>query len=534
MTEKIKKLINENPDLKAYVSSLENEATNTENTVNDIKTNNIQLKQENSSLKTVLAERDAEINLLKEAMKLSREKLFGSSSEKTPEGQMSLGFFDEAEKESNLDASEPTMERVTKKKRKPRKENLAHLETEMQEYTIDEAEAKCPECSAPLKKVTDEERETIKLYKKVIRRLEKRAVYACPECDTIIKADMPKLPIEGSLADSSALAQVIVDKFANGIPLYRQSQDYARVGLSLSRQTLSNWIMRSSDLLDVIYQSMKNALTKHSVLHADETTVQVLKESGKKAKSKSYMWVYLSGRHDTPVVIYDYKPTRSGDIPKAFLKDFKGYLHVDGYSGYNALDNVTLVGCLAHVRRYFHDAYKLIEDREDAKQSNTAKGLDYCNRLFALDKQSKALSNSKRHAFKQEEIKPVFDAFSAWVSEASGDALPKSKYGKALKYAENQLPNVMHYLHKGELDIDNNRAERMVKPFVIGRKNWLFNNSVSGAEASARLYSIVQTCILNNVNPYHYLDETLTSLANMTINQDTDIQSLLPWNYKTK
>jgi transposase len=492
------------------------------------------LKQEVSSLKTVLAEREAEINLLKEAMKLSREKLFGSSSEKTPDGQMSLGFFDEAEKESNLDASEPTLERVTKKKRKSRNENLAHLETEVREYTIDEAEAKCPECSAPLKKVTDEERQTIKLYKKVIRRLEKRAVYACPECDTIIKADMPKLPIEGSLADSSALAQVIVDKFANGIPLYRQSQDYARVGLALSRQTLSNWIIRSSDLLDVIYQSMKNALTKHSVLHADETTVQVLKESGKKAKSKSYMWVYLSGRFDTPVVIYDYKPTRAGKNPAEFLKDFKGYLHVDGYGGYNDLSNVTLVGCLAHVRRYFNDAYTLIKNREDAKQSNTAKGLSYCNKLFALDKQSKALSNSERYTFKQEAIKPVFDAFSAWVSEASVNALPKSKYGKALKYAENQLPNVMHYLHKGELDIDNNRAERMVKPFVIGRKNWLFNNSVSGAEASAKLYSIVQTCILNNVNPYHYLDETLTGLANMTINKDTDIQTFLPWNYKTK
>jgi len=502
--------------------------------INEIIEENNVLKQELSSLKTILAEREAEINLLKEAMKLSREKMFGSSSEKTPDGQLSLGFFDEAEKESNLNAEEPTIERVTKKKRKSRTENLAHLETEVTEYTLDEDKQKCPKCDSPLKKVSDETRETIKLYKKVIRHLEKRAVYACPKCDYMVKADMPKLPIEGSLADSSTLSQVIVDKFANGIPLYRQSQDFERIGLSLSRQNLSNWILKSSDLLDIIYQQMKDALLAKNILHADETTVQVLKESGKAAKSKSYMWLYQTGRYDTPILIYDYKPSRSGKIPKGFLKDFSGYLHVDGYSGYNNIDNVTLVGCLAHVRRYFNDAYKLIENSEDAKQSNTAKGLAYCNKLFDLDRESKKLDIKDRYDFKQEKIKPVFDEFLTWLNQASMNALPQSKYGKAITYALNQLPNLMHYLELGELDIDNNRAERSIKPFVIGRKNWLFNHSVEGAHASARLYSIVQTCIINHVNPYRYLDDTLTKLANMTINKETDILSLLPWNYKDK
>jgi transposase len=198
MTDKINKMIEDNPELKDYISSL----------------------------KTVLAERDAEINLLKEAMKLSRAKMFGSSSEKTPDGQLSLGFFDEAEKEANLKAEEPSIERLTKKKRTSRTENLSHLETEVTEYTLSKEELLCPKCDTPLKKITDETRETIKLYKKVIRHLEKRAVYACPKCDLFIKADMPKLPIEGSLADVSTLSQVIVDKFANGIPLYRQSQDF--------------------------------------------------------------------------------------------------------------------------------------------------------------------------------------------------------------------------------------------------------------------------------------------------------------------
>ncbi len=197
----------------------------TEN-IDQILMENENLKQENSSLKTILAEREAEINLLKEAMKLSREKLFGSSSEKTPDGQLSLGFFDEAEKESNLNADEPTIERVTKKKRTSRTDNLSHLETEVTEYTLPEDKLLCPKCNTPLKKITDETRETIKLYKRVIRHLEKRAVYACPKCELVIKADMPKLPIEGSLADASALSQIIVDKFDNHLPLNRQSQDY--------------------------------------------------------------------------------------------------------------------------------------------------------------------------------------------------------------------------------------------------------------------------------------------------------------------
>jgi transposase len=504
MTDKINKMIEDNPELKDYISSL----------------------------KTVIAERDAEINLLKEAIKLSRQKMFGSSSEKTADGQLSLGFFDEAEKEANLNADEPSIERVTKKKRKSRTDNLSHLETEVTEYTLDEDKQKCPKCDSPLKKVSDETRETIKLYKKVIRHLEKRSVYACPKCEYMIKADMPKLPIEGSLADSSTLSQVIVDKFANGIPLYRQSQDFERIGLSLSRQNLSNWILKSSELLDIIYQKMKDVLLSKDILHADETTVQVLKESGKAAKSKSYMWLYQTGRYDTPIVIYDYHPSRSGKIPREFLKDFSGYLHVDGYSGYNNIDNVSLVGCLAHVRRYFNDAYKLIENTEDAKQSNTVKGLAYCNKLFDLDRESKKLDIKERYDFKQEKIKPIFDSFLTWLNQASINALPQSKYGKAVTYALNQMPNLMHYLELGELDIDNNRAERSIKPFVIGRKNWLFNQSVSGANASARLYSIVQTCMLNNVNPYNYLSDTLTKLANMTINQETDIESLLPWNYQ--
>ncbi|MBI9009516.1 MAG: IS66 family transposase [Tenericutes bacterium] len=218
-------------------------------------------------------------------------------------------------------------------------------------------------------------------------------------------------------------------------------------------------------------------------------------------------------------------------MPKKFLESFNGYLHVDGYAGYQAVDNITLIGCLVHVRRYFNDAYISLGNIPGIEDTATAKGLNYCNKLFALDKKSKALDLDQRFIFKQEKIKPMFVEFLTWVNNSSLDAMPKSKYGKALKYASNQLPNVMHYLEKAELDIDNNLAEISIKLFVIGRKNWLFSNTASGADASARLYSIVQTCILNNVNPYEYVDYVLDKLANMTINENTDIKALLPWSY---
>lgn len=498
-----------------------------------IKAENEALKNQINALKTIISEREAEIDLLKENIKLTRSKLFGSSSEKTPKGQIALEFFDEAEKESNPNAIEPDINRVVKKKRKSRTDNLNHLETEITEYDLDEGKKTCPNCNSKLVKSFEETRETIKLYKRVIRNLEKRAVYSCPKCNYMIKAPMSKLPIEGSLASSSALAQVIVDKYANGIPLYRQSQDFDRIGLSISRQTLSNWIMISSDLLDIVYKAMVKTLLTKDILHADETTLQVLKESGKATKTKSYMWLYRTGRYSkNQILIYDYQPTRGGDNPKRFLSDFKGYLHVDGYAGYNQVEGITLVGCLAHVRRYFNDAYKLIEKQDDSKESLTYKGLSYCNQLFSLDRESKELSLDERFKFKQEKIKPMFKAFLTWVNNALNEVLPKSKLGSALTYASNQLGNVMHYLDKAELDIDNNLAERSIKPFVIGRKNWLFSNTVNGADASARLYSIVQTCIMNKINPYLYLDITLTKLANMTINRDTDLDELMPWNFK--
>lgn len=373
-------------------------------------------------------------------------------------------------------------------------------------------------------------RETIEVIKEAIQVMEKTITYKCPVCGVFHKQESPHLPIEGSIARASLLSQVITDKTANALPLYRQSEDYKRIGLNISRQTLSNWMIKGALLLEIIYLHMKKDLLSQNILHADETTVQVLNEAGKKASQKSYMWVYVSCFYDIQIAIYEYQSSRKGSNAKEFLSDFSGYLHVDGYKGYNQVENVTLVLCMAHLRRKFNDVYVLLPE-DQKKSSNTATAMDYCNRIYSLDNKSKELSVEARFVYKQKYIKPLMEEFNVWLKEKEETCGNASGYGKAINYASYHLPKVMNYLEDGKLELDNNRAERAVKPFVIGRKNWLFSNTPEGAESSAILYSIVQTCLLNKINPYSYLTEVLDILANKNITE-INLDEIMPYNEK--
>lgn len=517
MNENIKKLIDKNPDLEAYINSLSNE--------------NNKLKNEVESLQFTL--------------KSMNRKIFGSSSEKTKnvnkEEDTNLFNFNEAEQHKNLNAVEPKIEQVVKrKKRTSRSENIANLETEKITYELADSKCVCDDCGSTLKIIGTDSRETIKIIKKAIKVLEESTVYSCPRCETIKKSEMPKLPIPGGIASPSLLAQVIVDKTANALPLYRQSEDYKRIGLNLSRQNLSNWMIKSADLLDVVYDHMKKDLMTKDIIHADETTVQVLKESGKKASTKSYMWTYVSSKYDDDIVLYEYQSNRAGANAKEYLKDFTGYLHVDGYKGYNAVENVTIVNCFAHLRRKFNDIYVTLPE-ELKETSNVATALKYCNDIYNLDKESyklinkenRELSVKERFEYKQSNVRPLLEEFNTWLNEKSLTAASDTPYGRAIGYAVKQMPQVMNYLKDGRLELDNNRAERAVKPFVIGRKNWLFSNTPNGARSSAILYSIVQTCILNKVNPYKYLEEILGVLANTKINE-INLNEIMPYNKTMK
>ena len=337
--------------------------------------------------------------------KLSMNKIYGKSSEKITPGQLSL--FNEAESEAKPEAPEPTTEEITykrKKKQGKREEDLKDLPTETIEYTLPEEEQQC-DCGAKLHKMSKEVRKELKIVPAQVSVVEHvKYVYSCRECEkneinTPVKtAKMPKPPIAGSIASPSAIAYVMNEKFAKSIPLYRQEQEWKRMGIEISRQTMANWMIKSSkELLESIYERMREHLLQRDILHADETTLQVLKEPNRKADSKSYMWLYRTSRDGPAIVLYDYQTTRAGKHPARFLKEFKGYLHVDGYEGYSLLPDVTLVGCWAHARRYFVDALKIMPPKKDNTPTATEEGLAFCNKLFEIEKELKDLTDKERY-----------------------------------------------------------------------------------------------------------------------------------------
>lgn len=342
---------------------------------------------------------------------------------------------------------------------------------------------------------------------------------------------MPKPVLPGSIASSSAIAYVMSEKFVKGIPLYRQEQEWKRMDIEISRQTTANWMIQgSSRWLKLLYKRMREHLLQKGILHADETTLQVLKEPGRNADSTSYMWLYRTGREDTPIILYDYQTTRAGKHSARFLKGFKGYLHTDGYDGYSLMSEVTLVGCWAHARRYFVDALKVLPPKKDNTPTTTEEGLVFCNKLFEIERELRDVTNIERYESRLKKSVPVLNDFKNWLKYQRPRVLPKSPSGKAIKYCLNQWDKLNAFLLDGSLEIDNNRAERSIKPFVIGRKNWLFSNTPKGANSSATIYSIVETAKENGLNPFSYLTYLFDKLPNIDINDKNALDELMPWS----
>ena len=317
----------------------------------------------------------------------------------------------------------------------------------------------------------------------------------------------------------------MVQKYVMGSPLYRQEQELNRQGITLTRQTMSNWMLTASKLYLVpVWERLHTELLGREVLHADETTLQVLHEEGKKAQSKSYLWLYrTSGDTDKPIVLCEYQPSRSGENARSFLSGFKGYLHTDGYAGYhNFSDDITVVGCLAHARRRFDEAVKSLP-KDKKKGSSAAQGLAYCDRLFALEKEFAKLTPEERYGQRLKQEKPVLDAFSAWAEKRT--VAPKSALGKDMSYLKDQWPYLTNYLKDGRLEISNNRAERSIKSYVIDRKNFLFANTPSGATGSAVMFSLIMTALENKLDPWRYLTWLMKNSETVK-----DVEELLPWH----
>jgi hypothetical protein len=294
---------------------------------------------------------------------------------------------------------------------------------------------------------------------------------------------------------------------------------------------MANWVLNVADpWLKVIYDRLHEKLLERDILHADETTLQVLKEPGRSAETKSYMWLYRTGRDGPPIVLYEYQTTRASKHPDRFLSGFEGYLQTDGYSGYGKLTGITLVGCWAHARRKFTEALKALPAAQKDKPVAASVGLEYCNRLFAIERQLKDVSDKERYDKRLEKSKPLLDEFYIWLKKQKQQVLPKSAFGQAITYCLNQWDGLNSFLLDGRLEIDNNRAERSIKPFVIGRKNWLFTNTPRGARGSAIIYSIIETAKGNNLKPYNYLVYLFEQLPNIDTGDQAAIDRLLPWS----
>jgi len=501
-----------------------------------------QLQQQNAKLEQQNAELLAKLKWYEEQFRLSQQKRFGASSEKTHSDQLELNLFNEAEVLATPQGQEPEMEKVTYERRKTsgkREVDLSRLPVETVTYTLEDGEQICPCCGGLLHEMSTETRSEIAIVPpqvKVIRHV--RQVYACRHCERnelktpILTAPMPKPVYPGSLASPSILAHVMCQKYVDSLPLHRQEQQFARLGYTLSRQTMANWMIYGAEqwLMPVV-AAMKAYLLKQDVLHADETTLQVLREPGKSAESTSYLWLYRTGRGTHPAVVYDYQRTRGGEHPRNFLTGFKGYLHVDGYPGYHKVTGVTLVGCWAHARRKYDEALKAAPEAKGNPETVAAQGLAYCNQLFAIERELKEATPQERHKARAERSRPVLDAYYAWLRQQKSRTMPKSLIGQAIAYSLNQWEKLTAFLKDGVLEIDNNRSERSIKPFVIGRKNWLFSNTPRGAAASAAIYSVIETAKENGLHPFRYLMYLFEQLPQLADPQDLQaLEHFMPWS----
>lgn len=502
-----------------------------------------QLKQMLLKLQSAIAKKDEELKekdaiyqelLERYNIKLAQE--YGKKSEKMPGADET---FNEAEAtQDELDeqddqllaglSSEEKPEPKVKPKRKPLPPELPREEVVID---IDDTDKTCDCCRHPLHKMGESYSETLEFipaHIKVIKTI--RPKYTCRHCENngtsshVKKAPMPATPIPKSIATASLLSQIITCKYQFGLPLYRQETMLSDIGVELSRQTMSSWILRCATLLEPLYMRLKTALLAEPVIHADETPLKVIKAE----KSTSYMWVYCCGTDalgsNTNIVLFDYHNSRKAQCAIDFLDGYQGYMHVDGYKAYEST-KATLVACLAHIRRKFIDVKKLQGNKKAGKADVV---LSLIGKLYGIEKRIKGKSVEEKFAMRQSQSKPIVAALHNWLIDHKEKIPPKSKLGEAISYSLNQFEKFQRYLEDGRLSIDNNRAERAVKPFVIGRKAWLFSYTKTGANASAILYSLVETAKANGLIVNDYIATCLQQIAE----NPNDIDALLPWNIK--
>ena len=495
------------------------------------------------SLRSTVDECNAAIAGLREQVEYLTKKLFGTKSEKTKniEGQLSL--FNEAEVEASNGKPEPekvVVKEHTRQAKRTSDEIFKGVPSRDEVIPLGEEQKHCADCGAEMEVIGKEfvrrefrfipaKGEVVNIYRETAK---------CPKCSTasamarniqFVKAHVPEALIPHSYASASAVAWAMYQKYANSMPLYRQEQDWKQLGVILSRAALANWIIYCArNYFSPLYDYFHRELLKRLFLMADETRVQVLKEAGRNAETDSFMWLFRTGEDGLPpIILFKYTETRAKFHAEEFLKGFKGYLETDGYQGYNNLPGVRRCCCFAHMRRYFVEA---VPKGKELDYSNpAAQAVQYCNKLFEYERLSREKGHSfeERKEYRLQKEKPVLDAFWTWLSQQT----PKkgTRFEKAVNYAQNHKELFMTYLEDGRCSFSNNLSENAIRPFALGRKNWLFSDTPKGAEASAIVYTMVEMAKANNLNIYKYLKYLLERLPDTKMT-DAALGKLAPWD----
>ena len=488
-------------------------------------------------LVSTLKDKEENIERLRHQLREALRRHYGRKSEILSADQLALfeKFIDEALAKKPTGDAEPAAKAEVRGhgRRKP----ASTLPRKDEHYPLEAERKVCPDCHAPLKKIGEDTREVVDyIPSSMVVRVQTSEKWACGSCkDKVISSELPALPIERGLAGEGLLAHVVTSKYADHLPLYRLSEIFARQGLEVNRSTLCGWVAQTADLLKPVHEAMKAELLESKVIHSDDTPVPVLEDAqrgatdaeeqadepkGPRKARTGRLWTWV-GDEGHPQVVFEYTPDRKGERPREFLKGWKGYLQADAYGGYDRLyenQGVVEVACWAHTRRKFIEA-------QDTYKVRARTALAYIHALYEVEKEARNLDADPRRALRQERAGPLLETFKAWLDAQALVVLPKSAMGLALGYALRQWKALTVYVDDGDLDIDNNAAERALRCVALGRKNWLFAGSDQGGERAAVLFSLVATCKRHGIDPYAYLRDVIGRIA---AHPAKDVAALMP------
>ena len=490
-----------------------------------------QLQQENEALKLKLQTLQQRYDSILEQFKFSQQRQFAPSSEKN---SLQQELFDEAGAESPEEENKYVQDesinipphKRSKAIRKPLPDSLPR---EVVIHDISEAEKLC-ECGCLKKRFGEEITEQLKVIPpklSVFRHI--RPKYSCKQCETGVSvAPMPALLLPKSNATPSLITFIILSKYVDHLPLYRQEHIWNRYGIDIPRNTMCGWLLTVAELCEPLWEQLKHHILAYDYAQADETTVQVMKEAERKNTQKSYAWVYRGGCLKQKVVVYEYQETRAGQHAKTFFQGFKGYLQTDGYKGYRWVadsDEITHLGCMAHARRPFAELVKMTKKPGKAHQA-----LAFIQKLYRVEKEGrdKGLTPEERKILRNEQSRPILNKLKKWLEKTMHGSPPRGKLGKGIKYMVDRWDELTNYLKDGRLEIDNNLIENSIRPFVIGRRNWLFMGSPAGARAGMIFYSLIMTCKANNIDSTSYFNYMLD--RSRTCKNEQDYKALLPFS----